>query len=54
MNLTRVYTVVVSTILVLEPFVIGSSFRELGTWLWVGLGVAGFLALGLERRRQTP
>jgi len=52
MTFSFLYVAVVGALLVIEPFVFRSSFRELGTWFWFLLGVVGLVGVIVERRRR--
>lgn len=57
MTFTRLYAMGVSFLLIVEPFVLQSSFASAGTWFWWLLGVVGLVGIAAEhvvsRRKRS-
>jgi len=48
MMFARLYTLIVSVLLIVEPFILHSSFTSIGTWFWWLLGFAGLVGVCFE------
>jgi len=57
MIFTKIYALIVSFVLILEPFVLHASFASFGTWFWWLLGVVGLVGIAAEhvvsRRKRS-
>lgn len=49
MTFTKLYALAVSILLIVEPFVLHSSFASAGTWFWWLLGLVGLFGMYVER-----
>jgi len=52
MNFSFLYAAVVGALLLIEPFVLRSSFRERGTLFWFILGVVGLAGVLVDYCRR--
>jgi len=52
MTFSVVYATILSVLLLIEPFVLRSSFRERGTLFWFILGVVGLVGVLVDYRRR--
>lgn len=46
------YALLVSLLLLAEPFVLHADWSSFGTWFWFGLGVVGLTGIVWETRRR--
>jgi len=57
MMFARLYMLIVSVLLIVEPFMLHSSFTSAGMWFWWLLGFVGLVGVCFEwlyaRRKQS-